>query len=184
MAASLDAAAAHVQALFDPADRTLRLARSKILEGDYTPHMRIGLHSGEALVGNIGTAERISFTAIGDCVNLASRLEERNKDYGTRIMASDVVRQERGDGEFLGRLLDLVAVEGRREKLEVFELVNFRTEATAEEQKIAEIYPQALRLFWRGEFAAARDMLEGLAATDPASRALLARMAAAGAAAL
>ena len=152
--------------------------------GNYTPHMRIGLHSGEALVGNIGTAERFSFTAIGDCVNLASRLEQLNKHYGTRIIASDVIRQECGDDEFLWRLLDLVAVEGRREKLEVFELMNFRAEATAEQRKIAEIYPQALRLFWRGEFAAARDVLEALAAADPASRVLLARMAVDGATAL
>ena len=150
--------------------------------GGYTPQVRTGLHTGDALVGNVGTAERFSFTAIGDCVNLASRLEGLNKHYGTRIIASDVVRADAGDEEFLWRLLDLVAVEGRREKLEIFELVNFRADATEEQRRIAEIYPQALRLFWRHEFAAARAALDQIAPIDPPARALLGRISEEGAA--
>lgn len=150
----------------------------------YRPQVRTGLHTGEALVGNVGTEQRFSFTAIGDCVNLASRLEELNKRYGTRIIASDVVREECGDGEFLWRLLDLVAVEGRREKLEIFELMNFRAEATPEQRQIAETYPRALRLYWRNEFAAARAALAPIGSFDPPSRELLARMTDEGAASL
>lgn len=152
--------------------------------GGYLPEVRTGLHSGEALVGNVGTEQRFSFTAIGDCVNLGSRLESLNKRYGTRIIASDVVRQECGDNEFLWRLLDLVAVEGRREKLEIFELINFRADATDEQRRIADIYPVALRLFWRHEFAAARVELEKIAGIDPASRLLLSRISTDGEAAL
>lgn len=150
--------------------------------GGYVPRVRTGLHTGEALVGNVGTAQRFSFTAIGDCVNLASRLEELNKSYGTRIIASDVVREECGDDEFLWRLLDLVAVEGRREKLEIFELMNFRAEASREQLRIADSYPRALRLFWRHDFAEARAELEKIADFDPPSRALLGRISAEGAA--
>ncbi len=149
--------------------------------GGYVPMVRIGLHSGEALVGNVGTGRRFSFTAIGDCVNLGSRLESLNKRYGTWIIASDVVREECGDGEFLWRLLDLVAVEGRREKLEIFELMNFHADATDEQRRVAEIYPQALRHFWRHEYAAARAALEKIAAIDPPSRALLQRLSREGA---
>jgi len=152
--------------------------------GGYTPHVRTGLHTGDALVGNVGTPERFSFTAIGDCVNLASRLESLNKRYGTRIIASDVVREDCGDGEFLWRLLDLVAVDGRREKLEIFELMGWRADATREQCRIAEVYPRALRLYWRHEFAAARAALEPIAANDPPARALLARLTSEGAASL
>ncbi len=152
--------------------------------GGYIPLVRTGLHSGEALVGNVGTEQRFSFTAIGDCVNFGSRLESLNKRYGTRIIASDVVRQECGEKEFLWRLLDLVAVEGRREKLEIFELMNFRADATDEQRRIAEIYPKSLRLFWRHEFAAARAELEKIADIDAPSRLLLDRIEADGAAAL
>jgi hypothetical protein len=68
--------------------------------------------------------------------------------------------------------------------LEIFELMNFRADTTDEQRRIADIYPKALRLFWRHEFAAARAGLEKIADIDEPSRLLLDRISADGAAAL
>jgi class 3 adenylate cyclase len=83
---------------------------------------RIGLHTGEAPVGNFGTAERFAYTAMRDNVNLASRLEGLNKVYGTCILATAAVRQAAGD-RFEWRTLDRVAVVGRTESTLVCELL-------------------------------------------------------------
>jgi hypothetical protein len=145
------------------------------VEGDYVPRVRVGLHTGEALVGNVGTAERFSYTAIGDCVNLASRLEGLNKVYGTAVMASDAVRRAAGDGEFVWRALDRVAVVGRKEPLEVFELVGLSGQVDAEREKRISIYETALQFYFEGRFAEACAALNEITAEDSAARVMASR---------
>ena len=81
---------------------------------------RIGLHSGIAIVGNIGSHERINFTAIGNTVDIASSLEGTNKIYGTRILASETVESKAHD-KILFRVIDRVAVNGSRSGITIFE---------------------------------------------------------------
>ncbi len=83
---------------------------------------RLGVHSGVALVGHVGDDDHIEYTALGDTVNIAARLEGLNKEYGTTILISDVVAEAVVD-EFHARFVDQVAPKGRRSTVGVYELV-------------------------------------------------------------
>jgi adenylate cyclase len=83
---------------------------------------RIGIHAGEAIVGNLGSSERLNYTAIGDTINIASRLENINKNYKTRIIVSDAVHEEIKD-TFILRMIDCVVVKGRTQSGFIYELL-------------------------------------------------------------
>ncbi len=83
---------------------------------------RFGIHRDDVLVGHFGAPDRISYTALGDGVNLASRLEGLNKLYGTTLLASETVF-EAAKAAFSFRLVDVVAVKGKRKGVGVYELL-------------------------------------------------------------
>lgn len=85
--------------------------------------LRLGLHSGPVMAGNVGSRERFNYTIMGDTVNLASRLQEVNHHYGTHIILSDATRSLLAGQGLLMRELDQVQVRGRVQPVTIFELV-------------------------------------------------------------
>ncbi len=88
----------------------------------------IGLNTGHAVVGNMGSYDRFDYTAMGDTVNLGSRLEGLNKPYGTRILVSETTK-EKLPAKFVTRKLDKVRVKGKKEPITIYELVCRKDEA-------------------------------------------------------
>ncbi|MDR0455802.1 MAG: adenylate/guanylate cyclase domain-containing protein, partial [Treponema sp.] len=107
---------------------------------------RIGINTGEMVVGNMGTQKKMNYTIISNAVNLASRLEGVNKQYGTWILASDSTIQE-AKGKLLTRRLDRVKVVGINEAVQIHEVLELKADATDALFEQIYLFHKALDLF-------------------------------------
>ena len=131
---------------------------------------RVGLHTGDVLVGNMGTADRLAYTVLGDVVNVASRLEALNKVYGTQVIASGEVHDHAG-AEFEWRHLDRASPAGRKGAMDIYELLGAKGEVDAERLRRRDVYEQALGEYFSRAFAEALRLFAELASEDPADKA-------------
>ncbi len=125
-------------------------------EGKPLIDFRIGINTGDAIVGNVGSEKRFDYTIMGDEVNLGSRLEGANKRYGTRIMVSEQTYTMVRD-EFIFRPLDIIKVKGKDNAIEVFELVAHKDRLSETGEKLLSQYNKAISLYRNREFKIAYD---------------------------
>ena len=130
--------------------------------------MRVGLATGDVIVGNIGSEQSQDYTCIGDPVNLASRLEGASKFYGTRIIIDEPTLTTAADGVIV-RELDKVRVKGREAETRIFELIGIAGEYPNTNAGMYKAYEDSLGLYRKGDFAAALAVFDSLAETggDP-----------------
>ncbi|MBC7917341.1 MAG: hypothetical protein H7Y28_06000 [Rhodoferax sp.] len=134
-------------------------------------NVRIGIHSDSVLVGNVGSRERVSYTVMGDGVNVAARLEGLNKEMGTRVCVSHSIYRDAG-GQLWLRPIDMVTVKGRKGELPVYELLAIRdgdaeVAATADEMALCNMTTTAYALYLQHDYARAQAAYEAVLARFP-----------------
>ncbi len=112
---------------------------------------RIGINTGLAVIGNMGSEQKMNYTMMGDTVNTASRLEGANKAYGTHTMISEFTFKELNE-DFVVRKLDLIKVVGKAKPIEVYELIGKREDVMPETMEILTKYHAALNEYRNGNW--------------------------------
>ncbi len=126
----------------------------------------VGLNTGDMSVGNMGSRRIFSYTVMGDSVNLGSRLEGINKEYGTRLIVSEYTRAELGP-DYVCRELDRVKVKGKKLPVTIFEVMG--KGELPEKRDLAKRFDEALQLYYSKKFTEAKEKFAVMAPTDPTS---------------
>jgi adenylate cyclase len=130
---------------------------------DNVPHFktRIGLNAGKMIVGNVGSTKRLDYTAIGNTVNIASRLEGLNKYFGTEIVISESVYQQAKD-MIETRELDIVCVSGSKKPIRVYELLGEKNSLNERSREFMSLFHEGLQKYRKQQWDSAKHQFEHL----------------------
>ena len=145
--------------------RVRELQKQWEAQGKPSLEIGIGLNTGVASVGNMGSALRYGYTALGDAVNLSSRLEGLNKDYGTHIIVNETTYQAAKDGGFVFRELDLMRVKGKLQPVTIYQLMGRQADFAADGSAAVmrsqlELFARARELYRHRQWKDARDAFQ------------------------
>ena len=136
-------------------------------KGRQTINIGIGINTNPVVVGNIGSLRRMDYTAIGDGVNLAARLESACKTYRTNLLISEFTRAKLQD-DYVTREVDLITVKGKTRPVAIFELLDYHTPETfPHRDEVLDLFARALAAYRRAEFADALALFEAALALNP-----------------
>ena len=129
-------------------DKLRELQKKWKKEGIPSFEIGIGLNSGDAIVGNMGSFDRFDYTAMGDNVNLASRIEGLNKIYGTNIIIGENTHKAVKD-KFETRKLDAVKVKGKKRSILIYELLSQKDGVSEKQRDFVKLYEAGLELYFK-----------------------------------
>lgn len=144
-----------VQTAVEMRHRLADFNHQRLATGHVPIRIGIGINSGTVISGNIGSSKRMEFTAIGDGVNLSSRLEGTSKQYGCDIVISENTYQECGE-RLTVRELDFIRVKGKKEPVSIYELIALKSETISPRtEKMIDLYHRGRQFYRDRQFARA-----------------------------